>query len=53
LVAIVLETLAAVEDMLCMTTTTMMMIPLMIPFVQGILFGMHLVTSQMTQVVCR
>jgi hypothetical protein len=26
--------------------------PLMMPFVQGILFGMHLLNSQETQVVC-
>jgi hypothetical protein len=49
-VVIVLETMAAPEDMLCrtMTVTT----PLMMPFVQGILFGMHLVNLQETQVVC-
>jgi hypothetical protein len=30
----------------------MMMLPLVMPFVQGVLFGMHLVNSQETQVVC-
>jgi hypothetical protein len=30
----------------------MMTVPLVMPFVQGILFGMHLVNSQETQVVC-
>jgi hypothetical protein len=34
-----METMAAVEDMLCVMT---MMMPLMMPFVLGILFGMHL-----------
>jgi hypothetical protein len=49
-VAIVLETMAAAEDMLWpMTMTTT---PLMMPFAYGILYGMHLVNSQETQVVC-
>jgi hypothetical protein len=37
------------EDLLC---AMMMTVPLVMPFVQGILFGMHLVNSQETQVVC-
>jgi hypothetical protein len=32
--------------------TSMMMMQLMMPFIQGVLFGMHLVNSQETQVVC-
>jgi MFS superfamily sulfate permease-like transporter len=43
--------MAVVEDMLCLMTTVMM--PLMMNFIQGILFGMCLVDSQETQVVCR
>jgi hypothetical protein len=39
---------AAAEDMLCM----MMMMPLMMPFILGLLFGMHLLILQETQVVC-
>jgi hypothetical protein len=39
------------EDLLC-HTMTMTMMPLMMPFVQGILFGMHLVNSKGTQVGC-
>jgi hypothetical protein len=35
------------EDLLCVMM--MMTMPLVIPFVQGILFGMHLVNSQETQ----
>jgi hypothetical protein len=50
LVAIVLETMAAAEDLLCQTT--MMMMPLMMPFIWGVLFSMHLVKLQVTQVVC-
>jgi hypothetical protein len=50
LVEIILERMAAAEDLLCQTT--MMMMPLMMPFVQGILFSMHLVNLQVTQVVC-
>jgi hypothetical protein len=48
---IMIETMAAAapEDLLC---TMMMTLPLMMPFVQSILFGMHLVKSQETQVVC-
>jgi lipopolysaccharide export system protein LptC len=50
--AIVMETMegaAAAQDLLC---EMMMMSPLVMPFVQGILFSMHLVNSQETQVVC-
>jgi hypothetical protein len=39
----------AVKDMLCVMTT---MMPLMMPFIQGLLFGMDLLISQETQVVC-
>jgi hypothetical protein len=50
-VAIVLEAMAVVvEDLLC---AMMMTVPLVMPFVRGFLFGMHLVNSQETQVVCR
>jgi hypothetical protein len=50
-VAIILEVMAVVaEDLLC---TMMMTVPLVMPFVRGILFGMCLVNSQETQVVCR
>jgi hypothetical protein len=50
-VAIVLEAMAVVaKDLLC---TMMMTVPLVMPFVRGVLFGMHLVNSQETQVVCR
>jgi hypothetical protein len=49
-VAIVLKAMAvAPEDLLC---TMMMMVPLVMPFVRGILFSMRLVNSQETQVVC-
>jgi hypothetical protein len=49
-VAIILEAMAVVaEDLLC---TMMMTVPLVMPFVWGILFGMHLVNLQETQVVC-
>jgi Sec-independent protein secretion pathway component TatC len=41
--------MAAMEDMLCLMTT---MMPLMMPFAQGILFDMCLLNSQETQVVC-
>jgi hypothetical protein len=37
------------EDLLC---TMMMTVPLVMPFIWGILFGMHLVNAQETQVVC-
>jgi hypothetical protein len=37
------------EDLLC---AMMMTVPLVMPFVQGVLFGMCLVNSQETQVVC-
>jgi Sec-independent protein secretion pathway component TatC len=49
---IVIETMegaAAPQDLLC---TIMMTVPLAMPFVQGILFGMRLVNLQETQVVC-
>jgi lipopolysaccharide export system protein LptC len=50
-VAIVLEAVAVVvEDLLC---AMMMTSPLVMPFVRGVLFGMHLVNLQETQVVCR
>jgi lipopolysaccharide export system protein LptC len=50
-VAIVLEAMVVVvEDLLC---AMMMTMPLMMPFVRGFLFGMHLVNLQETQVVCR
>jgi hypothetical protein len=48
-VGIVLEAMAAAEDLLC---AMMMTMPLVMPFIWGILFGMHLVNSQETQVVC-
>jgi ABC-type sulfate transport system permease component len=38
------------KDLLC---TMIMTLPLVMPFVQGIRFGMHLVNLQKTQVVCR
>jgi hypothetical protein len=41
--------MVAVEDMLWPMMT---MMPLMMPFVWGILFGMHLLNAQETQVVC-
>jgi ABC-type thiamin/hydroxymethylpyrimidine transport system permease subunit len=49
---IIMETMAAAaaEDLLCARTMTS---PLMMPFVQGILFGIHLLNLQETQVVCR
>jgi Sec-independent protein secretion pathway component TatC len=49
--AIVMETMeaaAAPQDLLC----AMMMLPLVMPFVWGVLFSMHLVNLQETQVVC-
>jgi hypothetical protein len=50
LVAIVLEAMAVVaEDLLC---ALMMTVPLVMPFVRGVLFGMRLVNLQETQVVC-
>jgi Sec-independent protein secretion pathway component TatC len=50
MVGIILEAMvAAPQDLLW---AMMMMLPLVMPFVQGILFGMHLVNSQETQVVC-
>jgi hypothetical protein len=47
----VLEAMVAAEDLLC--AMMMMTMPLVMPFVQGILFGMRLVNLQETQVVCR
>jgi hypothetical protein len=50
--AIVMETMevvAAPQDLLC----AMMTLSLVMPFVQGVLFGMRLLNSQETQVVCR
>jgi hypothetical protein len=44
-----MEKMAMAEDMLCAMMTLM---PLMMPFVWGVLFGMHLLNSQETQVVC-
>jgi hypothetical protein len=52
---IVMETMeaeaaaAAPQDLLC---EMMMTLPLVIPFIWGNLFGMHLMNSQETQVVC-
>jgi hypothetical protein len=49
MVGIVLEAMAVVvEDVLC---AMMMTVPLVMPFVWGVLFGMRLVNSQETQVV--
>jgi hypothetical protein len=42
--------MVAVEDMLCPRIT---MMPLMTPFVWGILFSMRLLNMQETQIVCR
>jgi lipopolysaccharide export system protein LptC len=51
MVAIVLEAMAVVaEDLLC---AMMMMVPLVMPLIRGVLFGMRLVNLQETQVVCR
>jgi predicted permease len=51
-VAIVLEAMVVVaEDLLC-AMMMMMMVPLVMPFVWGFLFGMRLVNSKETQVVC-
>jgi hypothetical protein len=44
------EAAAAPQDLLC---EMMMTSPLVIPFIWDILFDMHLVNSQETQVVCR
>jgi hypothetical protein len=41
--------MAAAEDMLC---PMMMMMPLMMPSILVILFGMHLLNLQETHVVC-
>jgi hypothetical protein len=43
--------MVAAEDMLC-HMMMMMTMPLMMPFIWGVLFGLHLVNSQETQVVC-
>jgi hypothetical protein len=43
-----METMVVAEDLLCHT----MMTPLMMPYVCGILFGIHLVNLQENQVVC-
>jgi hypothetical protein len=49
MVGIVLEAMAVTpQDLLC----PMMTSPLVMPFVRGVLFGMRLVNSQETQVVC-
>jgi NhaP-type Na+/H+ or K+/H+ antiporter len=46
-IGIILEAMAAAaEDLLC--AMMMMTMPLVMPFVQGVLFGMHLVNSQET-----
>jgi lipopolysaccharide export system protein LptC len=51
MVGIILEAIAAMpQDLLC---AMMMTSPMVMPFVQGVLFGMRLVNSQETQVVCR
>jgi hypothetical protein len=51
MVGIILEAMAAApQDLLW---AMMMMSPLVMPFIWGVLFGMHLVNSQETQVVCR
>jgi hypothetical protein len=44
-----MEAVAAPQDLLC---AMMMTTPLVMPFVWGVLFGMCLVNSQETQVVC-
>jgi hypothetical protein len=49
-VGIILEAMVASEDLLC--AMMMMTMPLVMPFVWGILFGMRLVNLQETQVVC-
>jgi hypothetical protein len=41
---------AAAEDLLCAMMMTRM--PLVMPFVQGVLFGMRLVNSQEIHAVC-
>jgi hypothetical protein len=51
MVGIILEAVVvAPQDLLW---AMMMMSPLVMPFVQGVLFGMCLLNSQETQVVCR
>jgi hypothetical protein len=50
MVGIILEAMAAVpQDLLW---AMMVMSPLVMPFIWGVLFGMHLVNLQETQVVC-
>jgi hypothetical protein len=44
--------MVAAKDLL-FQMRTMMTMQLMMPFVLGVLFGMRLVNSQETQVVCR
>jgi hypothetical protein len=46
----VLEAMVVAEDLLC--AMMMMTMPLVMRFVWGILFGIRLVNSQETQVVC-
>jgi hypothetical protein len=48
-VAIKMEAMMVAEDLLC---TRMMTLPLMMPFIQGIFFNMHLLNSQETPGVC-
>jgi hypothetical protein len=43
MVGIILEAVAAAENLLC---AMMMTMPLMMPFVRGVLFGMRLVNLQ-------
>jgi Sec-independent protein secretion pathway component TatC len=51
MVEIVLEAMVATpQDLLC---EMMMTLPLVMPFVRGVLFGMRLVNLKETQVVCR
>jgi hypothetical protein len=51
MVGIILEAMAAApQDLLW---AMMMISPLVMPFIRGVLFSMHLVNSQETQVVCR
>jgi hypothetical protein len=45
----IMAVVVAEEDWLC---ARMMTLPLMMLFIWGILFGMHLLNSQETQVVC-
>jgi hypothetical protein len=52
MVGIILEAMLVVLVPQDLLWTMMMMSPLVMPFVRGILFGMHLVNLQETQVVC-